>query len=130
MTRQVNPLPLGWPLLPVVDEGRMQWPSLEESVRQRIRVILLTRPGEQLMRPEFGAGLDQFLHEPNTLLTRRRIRDRVAESVNRWEPRVDLERVEVSENGERPNAVRVEIVYRLIRTGATLSMMLTLSLGS
>ena len=50
-------------------------PALEQSVRQSIQVILSTRPGEQLMRPDFGAGLERFLHEPNTLTTRRRIRD-------------------------------------------------------
>ena len=52
--------PIGWPLLPVPEDGVLAFPDLEDSVRQSIQVILLTRPGERLMRPQFGAGLDQF----------------------------------------------------------------------
>ena len=59
--------PLCWPLLPVPDEsGRLGYPDLETSVRQRIEAILRTAPGEQLMRPEFGAGLEQAIHMPNS----------------------------------------------------------------
>jgi hypothetical protein len=43
---------IGWPLLPLPDEhGRLDWPDLAKSVRDAIRIILSTRPSEQLMRP-------------------------------------------------------------------------------
>jgi phage baseplate assembly protein W len=120
--------PVGWPLLPVPDAaGRMTYPTLEESVRQSIRVILSTRPGEQLMRPEFGGGLADFLHEPDTLVTRRRIRDAVAEGLAKWERRAEVVAVEVAD-GDRPGAVRVVIAYRLRRTGAAQRLGLTVSL--
>jgi phage baseplate assembly protein W len=120
---------LGWPLLPLPDEhGRLLYPDVEQSVRESIRVILSTRPGEQLMRPEFGAGLDRLLHEPNTLATRRAIRDLVQESLERWERRIVLDRVEVWEVSGEPSHVRVEIVYRLARTGAAGTMSLTVEL--
>lgn len=128
-TLQIPP-PIGWPLLPVPQDGGLQYPTLEDSVRQSIRVILLTRPGERLMRPEFGAGLDRFLHQHNTLATRRRIRDVVLESLDRWEPRIVVDRVEVWELEDQADTVRVEIVYRIKRTGSAVSMMLTLNLGS
>lgn len=119
----------GWPLLPLPDaDGNLQYPTLEESVRQTIRVILSTRPGEQLMRPEFGAGLDQFLHEHNTHTTRRRIRDLVVESLKRWEPRITVARVEVQEVPETPTRLRVEIAYQLRRTGLRQQMGLTMEL--
>lgn len=128
-TRLPSP-PIGWPLLPVPQRGELHFPTLEDSVRQSIRVILLTRPGEQLMRPAFGAGLQRFLHEPSTLVTRRRIQDAIAESLALWEPRIILDRVEVWESEERPDAVRIEIAYRLKRTGSAVSMMLTMNLGT
>ena len=110
---------VGWPLLPLPDaSGRLQWPAPELSVRQLIQVILATHPGEQLMRPTFGAGLDVMLHEPNTLGTRRRIRDLVTSALARWEGRVVVDRVEVWELADRPTHVRVEVAYRLTRTGA------------
>ena len=60
--------PIGWPLLSLPDDhGQLGYPDLAESVRQTIRAILVTRPGEQLMRPDFGAGLELLLHEPNSV---------------------------------------------------------------
>lgn len=132
MTAHANPVPppIGWPLLPLPDGGgELRYPTLEESVRQQIRVILTTRPGEQLMRPEYGAGLDDFVHEPNTLATRRRIRDAVAGHLGRWEPRIHLDRVEVWEVEGSPGQVRVEIGYRLRRTGAARQMGLVMETG-
>ena len=128
----LNELPrplLGWPLLQLPDEhGSISWPSLETSVRDLIRVVLSTRPGEQLMRPDFGAGLELLLHEPNTLATRRRIRDRVQEALTRWERRIQIDRVDVLELVDEPSRVRVEIGYRLVRSGAPGALALTVQL--
>jgi phage baseplate assembly protein W len=125
-----NQAPLvGWPLLPLPDaNGELRYPSLEDSVRQSIQVILRTQPGEQLMRPAFGAGLSRFLQEPNTLTTRRRIRDLIAESLENWERRVIVDRIEVVEVPEEPTHIRVEIAYRLRRTGAAQQIGLTMML--
>jgi phage baseplate assembly protein W len=120
----VPPLPIGWPLLPVPDgNGELAYPSaLAESVRQQLQVILSTRPGEQLMRPGFGAGLTEFLGESDSVTTRRRVYDRVIESIARWEARVEVDRVDVEDFPGRPGWLRIEIAYRLRRTGEALSL--------
>ena len=123
------PAMVGFPLLPVPDEhGELSFPTPDASVRQTIRAILSTRPGEQLMRPDFGAGLSELIHEPNTITTRRRIRDRVGEAISRWEPRVTVDRVDVLEVPSSPAAVRVEVVYRLRRSGALQQLGMTMEL--
>lgn len=128
MASLARPL-IGWPLFAVPDEhGRLDYPDLERSVRDSIRVILATRPGEQLMRPDFGGGLDRLLHEPNTLATRRRIRYLVADSLARWERRLVLDRVDVWEVANEPTQLRVEVAYRLVRTGAAASLAMTMQL--
>lgn len=120
---------IGWPLFVVPDEhGRLAYPDLERSVRDAIRILLSTRPGEQLMRPDFGGGLDRLLHEPNTLATRRRIRDLVNDTLTRWEKRIVLDRVDVWEVPGEPTQLRVEVAYRLLRSGAAASLAMTLQL--
>ena len=122
--------PIGWPLLGVPDgNGQWAWPSLQRSVGEGLRVVLSTRPGEQLMHPDFGAGLQDFLHEPNTLATRARIKSRIETAVVRDETRIALDRVEVREDDADAAAVRVEVHYRLRRSGEPQSLALTVQLG-
>ncbi len=124
-----NPPPIGFPLLTVPDaNGQINFPSLEASVRQAIQVILQTRPGEQLRHPDFGAGLQTFLQESNTLVTRRRLHDRITDSLTRWEPRILIDRVEVETVPDQPTHLRIEIWYRLRRTGVAQHLGLTMQL--
>jgi len=124
--------PIGWPLLPLPDtNGALAWPDLARSVREQIQVLLSTQPGEQLMRPAFGAGLERLLGEPNTISTRARIRDLVIDALARWEPRITVDAVTVdpisgASGREVSSAVRVEIAYRLVRTQASHRLGLTL----
>ncbi len=118
-----KPLPpapvVGFPLLPRPDpNGELSFGTPEASVREAIQVILSTRPGEQLMRPDFGGGLANMLGRQNTIETRRAIQELVTTSLGRWEPRVAVVRVDVNEVPDAPSRIRVEIVYRLRRTGA------------
>ena len=95
-----------------------------------IRVLLQTRPGEQLMRPNFGAGLQNYLNEPNNLTTRRRIQDAIASALDQWEPRILVDRLDILEVPDAPGSVRVEIAYRIRRTGSAQVMGLTLNVGN
>lgn len=123
------PEPIGWPLLAVPDaDGALHWPELARSVRDSIQVLLATRPGEQLMRPGFGAGLENLLGEPNTVATRARIQTLVEETLKRHETRIVLDAVNVAPTTSQgvADGVRVEIAYRLKRTGAPARVGLTL----
>lgn len=129
ITRKQAEKTINWPLLPLPDgHGAMAFPTLENSVRQSIKIILSTRPGERIMRPGFGGGLENMLHQQNTLTTRRQIRDLITESLERWEKRILLDNVDVSEVEDRPTAVRVEIVYRLRRVNQPLQLGITMDL--
>ncbi len=123
--------PIGFPFMPLPDaQGRLSYPrELDESVRQSIRVILTTRPGELLLHPDFGAGLDLYLNQPNTLELRQDLHDRIVESLERFEPRILVDRVDVAEDDDNPARLRVEIAYRLRRTGMPRSLAFNLMSG-
>lgn len=88
----------------------------EENVRESIRLILLTEPGERLMREEFGCGLRRFLFEPNTPTTRQLIRDRIIQALGRWEPRVALQDVAVEPDPANARLVAITISFRMVAT--------------
>jgi phage baseplate assembly protein W len=114
-------------LLPYPADGKLSYPDLEKSIRDCIRVVLSTRPGEQLMRPRFGAGLQDFLDLSNTITVRRQIHDAIANSLNQYEPRITVARVDVDPVENAPSQLRVQIFYRLVRTGAMQSLALTVT---
>lgn len=87
----------------------------DEDVRQSILIILQTQRGERVMRPEFGAGLREFVFEPLNPSTMALVKRRVEESLVDWEPRVDVVNVQVGASDER-NALLVEVAYRVRAT--------------
>jgi phage baseplate assembly protein W len=109
--------PICWPLLPVPDaDGRLAFPDLESSIRQRIEAVLRTSPGEQLMRPEFGAGLELLIHQPNTPEVRARTQETVSSAIRAYEPRVVVDRVSVVP-GQDQRDLRITIAYRVRASG-------------
>ncbi|MFN0147228.1 MAG: GPW/gp25 family protein [Dehalococcoidia bacterium] len=103
----------GW-AFPVTLEGSgdVGMVSLEEDIRQSVRVILETDQGERVMRPDFGAGLRALAFEPISSATMALVRHRVDEALITWEPRIDTITVAVR---AEPAAGRllVDIHYRV-----------------
>jgi phage baseplate assembly protein W len=104
-------LGVGWafPAKPVA--GSLRYARYEDDVEQAIQIILLTSRGERVMLSEFGAGLRDFVFEPNSDATRARIEESVRKALVDWEPRIDLERVQVTESDDGPNIVLIHVDY-------------------
>ncbi len=60
-----------------------------------LRVILLTAPGERVMRPLFGCRIWELMFEPINANTLGLMGEAVREAVGRWEPRVTIQDVRV-----------------------------------
>jgi uncharacterized protein len=97
-------------------DGRVAWSTGADSIRESIRVILMTDPGERLMLPAFGAGLRGFLFEPNIPATHRLIQERVDFTLGRWEPRINVVRVLVDADPDDAQQANVTIDYQLVAT--------------
>jgi phage baseplate assembly protein W len=123
------PIPniISWPLEGVDKDGRFTFVEGDASVRDVIRNILLTRPGERRMRPEFGAGLQDFIHQPNNETTRSLMSGIIRKSIEQWEPRVEVEDVDVEQALSGVAAVHVTNRYRMRHSRTPAEF--TLSLG-
>lgn len=118
-----------WPLDGISD-GRFSFHVDDRSIRDVIVNILLTRPGERIQRPDFGAGLLDFVHQPNNETTRSLIASVVAKAIERWEPRVILDGVDVTSDEVRVAEAQVHIRYRMRFSNLPASLDLTLRLGA
>lgn len=74
------------------------------EIQQAIRIILLTAPGERVMRPEFGCRIHELLFEPNNRATAVRAEQYITEALTRWEPRITINQVEA-----KPQAAHLNI---------------------
>ncbi len=114
----------------VAKSGRVEWQTGNASIREVMLNILLTRPGERLMRPEFGTGVLDFIHYPNNETTRALIVDAAQRALTRWEPRVILEEVSLVPDPLRLSHANLSIRYRLRHDGSRDSFDLALELGA
>jgi uncharacterized protein len=110
-------LGVGWAFPPQVEaDGKIAEAAYEEDIRQAIRIILGTNPGERVMRPDFGAGLDSFVFEPVNTTTMALLQRRVQEALIAWEPRIDVEAVNVTTDAVERNRLLIDMTYRVRAT--------------
>jgi len=108
----------GWayPVVPKGQGGDIALVEHEQDVAQAVRLILETGRGERVMRPDFGAGLNEFMFEPLNATTLALMRHRVEEALVIWEPRIRVQEVEVSFDRANPGRVDIAIGYELRST--------------
>jgi uncharacterized protein len=85
------------------------------KVDESIRIILGTQYGERVMRPRFGSNLRSLVFAPNNATTADLARYYVREALTRWEPRIDVVDVAVT-NDNRAAQLLIEVTYRLRAT--------------
>lgn len=104
-----------------LENGQVGMNAYESQVEQSIRLILGTGPGERVMRPTFGAGMDSLAFEPMNLVTTALLQHRIKESLQQFEPRIEVLNVEIS---PMPDAgeLRAQIEYRVKRTDSVLNL--------
>lgn len=102
----------GWAFPMAIDAtGSVALVRREREIEESIRLILGTSYGERPMRPEFGCGIHELVFAPADSATAARIAYEVRESLDRWEPRVDVVDVEVTTSDVDAAALYVHITY-------------------
>ena len=111
-------LGVGWafPVLPNTKSQDVAQAEYEEDIRQSIRIILETTPGERVMRPDFGSGLKAMVFEPANYTTLALVKQRVEQALVLWEPRIDVREVKVTLNAAMRNRIDIDIGYEVRAT--------------
>jgi len=96
--------------------GELALATPERDIQEAIRIILGTRPGERVMRPDFGCRAHELLFEPMDAGTETLMQQYVAEALDMWEPRIDVLGVNVYVDREVDGALWTEIYYLIKAT--------------
>ncbi|HMX39864.1 MAG TPA: GPW/gp25 family protein [Saprospiraceae bacterium] len=79
------------------------------DIEQSLTILLSTRPGERIMRPDYGCALDDLLFEPASVNLYTYIKDLIRKAILYYEPRVELRSVEINTEGESEGRVFIEV---------------------
>lgn len=119
-----------WPLGGIDENGQLDWARDDHSIREVMLNILLTRQGERVQRPGFGAGLPDFVHQPNNATTRNLMAGVVRKNLALLEPRVVVDQVTVQPGTTQLSDVHINIRYRLKHRRDVSELGFTLNLGA
>ena len=104
-----------WPL-GVDHTGAIALTAPGGDIEDAIRVVLLTAPGERLMRPQFGCRIWDLMFEPVTPNLLGLISQAVRDALAQWEPRIEVDDVRPTQDGEDSGLVHIQITYRVKST--------------
>ncbi|HEX8306432.1 MAG TPA: GPW/gp25 family protein [Jatrophihabitans sp.] len=99
--------------LEVEHTGSINLTDGAEDLDRSIRMVLLTAPGERLMRPDFGCHIWDLLFKPVTPNLLRLIAEAVRDSLARWEPRIVVDDVQPTVDPNDSALIRITISYRV-----------------
>jgi len=88
----------------------------ENDIEQAIELILATAPGERPMRPEFGCGVHDYVFDSIDASTVGLMEEAIREALDRWEPRIVVEKVEFNLDGVGEGRLMIDIGYRVRAT--------------
>jgi phage baseplate assembly protein W len=111
-------------------DGQWAWSEGPQNIQESIQIILQTEMGERVMLRPFGAGLGRYMFDSNTTATRRRLQEQVENALRLWEPRIQLQAVQVTGDEDDPQQVIITIEYKLVATGDNQRQALAVNLGS
>jgi len=84
-------------------------------IRQNLKMLILTAPGERMMTPRYGVGLRRYLFEPDTVDIRQELKSAIMEQAQIYMPEIKIEKIFMLTRDQIPdmvdNAMQLRIVY-------------------
>jgi hypothetical protein len=107
----------GWSFPPTFrkETGGVDMLEGKDDIQSSIEILLSTLPGERVMLPSYGAGMERLLFEPFNLSLRTYMEKLVERAILQHEPRVILDGVELEALAEE-GLIRIKIAYTVAGT--------------
>ena len=80
------------------------------------------------MRPDYGCDLQQLVFSPNDATTHGLAIYYVRRALQRWEPRIDILRLDAAASQADPGRMDIMLEYRMRKTAGRENLMISVSL--
>ena len=94
-----------------------------DAIKNSIRNIFTTKPGQKLLTPDFGSSLEKYLFESVSDGLARVIGNQILDQITTYEPRVEVTNIRVAPQPDL-NQYNIEVAYTFLelKTEYTLSI--------
>lgn len=83
-----------------------------DVANQYLKVLLLTRLNERIMRPNYGSDVRDGVFEPAGEIFFEEIKQEIRDAVSEWEPSISVHTIEIDAPG---STVEIDLLYFLNR---------------
>lgn len=109
-------------------QGRTATTDGDDHIRDMIKLVLFTEPGERVNRPDFGCGLKQLVFAPNSDALAAAVEKLVHGSLIQWlDTVISVEAVSVTAD---EGTLAIDITYARLDDGARRTERITRQVGS
>jgi|10_taG_2_1085330.scaffolds.fasta_scaffold487254_1 hypothetical protein len=108
-----NALGVKLPLAKSSADGWQLIKTIRGLVKQNLKMILLTYPGERVMEPNFGVGVGSYLFKNFTESTYAEIDSKIREQVSRYLPVVTIDNIIFDASGQDFNELYMSLRYSI-----------------
>jgi phage baseplate assembly protein W len=105
---------------PVARKSRMV--SADEDIRESLRILLSTAPGERVMNPSFGCGLKTRVFDTVSASMITEVKDMVERAILFYEPRITLNGIDVVVRDALGGILDIDIRYTVRSTNTRSNM--------
>ena len=124
MRNEPSFLGTGWSFPPSFTLGGadVDMVSGPEDIHQSLQILLSTQLGERVMQDEFGCDLTRFLFEEIDRALINSLTGLISDAILYHEPRIQLERLDVSERQTTPGMLLITLDYTVRGTNSRYNM--------
>ncbi|AMS13810.1 hypothetical protein A3218_05685 [Pseudomonas chlororaphis] len=99
--------------IPLTSQQGVSMVEDQEDIRQSLQILFNTTTGERLMLPDYGCDLNSVMFENicDDLLAS--IERNITDSILRYETRVAILSLQVTQNQDTPSQLDVNVAYRV-----------------
>jgi len=107
----------GWKFpINVEYRGGIEPSQHENGIKEAIWIILGTSKGERVMSPDFGCGIYDLVFSVINTGSIGMIKESVREALTIWEPRIDIMKIDVSQDEKDEGKILISVDYQVRAT--------------
>jgi len=108
----------GWSFPPTFSrhDHTVDMVSNDLDIRESLWILFSTALGERIMVPQYGTGLNKMVFRTISTTLSSQIGNMVKQAILNWEPRIDVDEVQVQPDATQYGKVLINVIYTIRKT--------------